>query len=345
MIIACPACSTRYVVPDSAIGAEGRTVRCAKCRHSWFQEGPDLADPVASQDPVEAAGVPAPTAAPVPPPSEPEPEPAEPAPEADPFAEEESGEMPAGEEGDDNVAADDAMRPEVDVSEQVAAPRPQTAFQPAQPAAAPEMASPTPDAALHWRQSPIGQREEPEPPLAEIGDKGDDAGARYDDDTEGRYFDEAPSSFEFEPPFRPRRNRAKILMIGAILFALVALGAAAAVSYYGLPDWVPVKRATFAEAQPDLVLEFPPNRQERRTLPNGTEFFGASGTITNVGQSRRTVPAILIVLRDARERIVYSWEVAPPQRQLAPGESVTVNEAVTDVPKSATAAEIGWKPG
>ena len=42
MIIACPACNTRYVVPDSAIGAEGRTVRCAKCKHSWFQDGPDV---------------------------------------------------------------------------------------------------------------------------------------------------------------------------------------------------------------------------------------------------------------------------------------------------------------
>ena len=35
MFIQCPACSTRYEMPDGSIKAEGRKVRCASCKNVW----------------------------------------------------------------------------------------------------------------------------------------------------------------------------------------------------------------------------------------------------------------------------------------------------------------------
>lgn len=286
MIIACPACATRYVVPDSAIGAEGRTVRCAKCRHSWFQDGPEIETPL--QTPA------------------PEPAPVESAPQAPPSA-----------------PAPAAPDPEPD--------RPPEAVE--QPA--PQAEEPVYDEPAEPDPVPPAYAEAPSPTVIEAAPPP----VVHDED-----YGEEVSQFDYEPPFRPRRNMTRVWTWAAVAFAALALGTVGAVSYWGLPDWMPISRPTFALGEPDLVLDFPRNQQERRTLPNGTEYFGASGTVKNVGRETRAVPAILIVLRDGRERIVYSWEIAPPKPSLAPGETVTINEAVTDVPRSARIAEIGWKP-
>ncbi|SCA57128.1 conserved hypothetical protein [Candidatus Terasakiella magnetica] len=77
MIVSCPSCSAHYSVPLNALGEDGRTLRCAKCGHSWEQLPYD--DTVLDlNEHEETAAPPPPPPAPKPiviPDPEPEPEP------------------------------------------------------------------------------------------------------------------------------------------------------------------------------------------------------------------------------------------------------------------------------
>ena len=55
MILTCPSCDTRYSVDGAKFPATGRTVRCAKCGHSWHQSGEEAKPEPTSAIPVEAA--------------------------------------------------------------------------------------------------------------------------------------------------------------------------------------------------------------------------------------------------------------------------------------------------
>jgi predicted Zn finger-like uncharacterized protein len=326
MIIACPACATRYVVPDSAIGVEGRTVRCAKCKHSWFQDGPEIAAPEAGAN---RAGDASPGTGPAP---------------ASPAQKREAAPAPSSPEADARPHFGDAPP---------AAPRNAAPAAVADDSAAKRAAPPPPNArddAVDSEPdfSSASDRDEPDADPAAMGpsfDEGDPPyGALPDAPPRPTVYDDTVSQFDYSPPFRPRRNYVKLWTWAAGIFAVLALGTVVAANTFGLPSWMPVDRPLFAVAEPDLELEFPVEEQERRTLPNGTEYFGARIIVTNTARETRDVPPILIVLRDGRERIVFSWEVTPPQASLAPGESMTINEAMTDVPRSAVFADIGWAP-
>ena len=63
MILTCPSCDTRYSVDGAKFPAAGRTVRCAKCGHSWHQPGegevvPEAAPEIPAEVPTELPELP-----------------------------------------------------------------------------------------------------------------------------------------------------------------------------------------------------------------------------------------------------------------------------------------------
>jgi predicted Zn finger-like uncharacterized protein len=57
MLIACPNCSTSYMIDPASLGEGGRTVRCARCKTTWFASKPEMASAGADDEPISTTGV------------------------------------------------------------------------------------------------------------------------------------------------------------------------------------------------------------------------------------------------------------------------------------------------
>lgn len=239
MILVCPACSTRYLVPDTAIGVEGRQVRCANCKNSWFAEGPET--------------VVAPASPPPPPP---------PAPVQQEF----------------------------------------------------------PDPPLHHEGEAPQAAKEP-PYHAPVSDD--------------------PDRFAHEPPFKPRRNPAKMWTAIAVGLFLVLGAGIGAIAWFGPPSFIAGLGSEAGDSALDVQLVRSP---ERRTLASGHELLSISGRIVNMTDEEQRVPDIRAELRNAQGAVVYDWTIQAPQQSLPAREMVEFNSAEIDIPRNAEELNLSFVP-
>jgi hypothetical protein len=144
--------------------------------------------------------------------------------------------------------------------------------------------------------------------------------------------DEIPEDYDAfapDPPFRGRRNPARLWTMLAIAAAVLMLGAVAAISYFGVPVFGGANAASKA-----LVIQST-RKPDRTTLESGNELLTVYGRVVNKTDAPQRVPPIKAELIDPQRRVVYSWEISAPVAELPPRGKTNFNSAVMDVPRGA----------
>jgi len=148
-------------------------------------------------------------------------------------------------------------------------------------------------------------------------------------------------TFAPEPPFRPRRNPARMWTTAAIIFFLLVSAAGAALYVFGAPNWAVNLGLAPDNEEPDLLF-YLAKPAERRKLPTGEEYFAFSARIVNSGEAAQAVPPVLVELRDKQGRLVFSWTTKADKGKLKPGEEASINESRLDIPKNAENLSLGF---
>jgi len=145
-------------------------------------------------------------------------------------------------------------------------------------------------------------------------------------------------AFAHQPPFRPRRNPARLWTVFAIAFAVVALAAVAAIFLIGPPR---LGAMTGAAASSPLGIEGTIARQQ---LASGNSLLTVNGRVWNPAGKTQRVPPIKVELLDAQGATVSSWSVAAPVSELAPGQSATFSNTEIDAPPAAKRLHLSFGP-
>lgn len=298
MKITCPNCATTYALPDSAIGSDGRDVRCARCATTWFvrlgeERGVDVDEAINAIDAAAAAVAPAPKDPP-----------------------------PAEDETPDDPGLDMAAAVAMD---SFAGPGAET----------PMEERGTGDEPGGFTDADWGLTEDDGIGGAEPDEAAQDDGS--DDPVEPVRDIESvaqPRNIRKRRKRRTARRAAYVIAAKAIRARRYAGAAVFALAVVALTAVV-TQREEIVRQLPDLGglyklvglevnlrgLEFQ-DVNTFRDFEDGNVVLVVEGRIANVSETDQTLPKIRIALRSAQGEEIYAWAVEPVAQTLSAGKTI-----------------------
>jgi predicted Zn finger-like uncharacterized protein len=314
MLIVCPSCQTSYEVSAASLGAEGRSVRCVRCKEVWFatpaqEESGQPAAPAA-----EAAAMSAATAS----------------------AQYRRGAGPSAPgtaddrwgQGDHADQADQAGQPAGDDW--------------------------SVDANLAARAADRSAVRFEEAPMPDAGAAAAGLDAAYDAPPLAPAVDEPSASDEPSEDiesFAARRARRERLRnqrrsgrpsLATVLFALFAANAALIGWRTDVVRLMPQTASLFAAIGLPVNLRGLAFSDITTTTEahDGVTMLLVQGTITNISKQPRDVPRIRLAMKNAAGAEVYSWTSLPTRSALAPGDSEPFQTQLASPPPEGNAVEV-----
>lgn len=313
MHITCPKCAASYQVSVSAVGADGRSVRCVRCRTVWFQPPPAEVPPLAPSPSAPATRTPASDST------------------VAAFQEELGKEIRPPSAGDE--AVDSATGPEVPdtplpdpepveptVEEPVAAPPPP-------PAAASPGGDRPPGAALSEIAVPAGEAPPTVPAEGDAAAAADGEQPTTDIESTAARRRKPRSHARRRLPTRTRRMPALLVLLVAACAALIvwrgsivrhAPQMASLYAAIGMP--VNLRGLVFSDVKVS------------RDIHEGVQVLTVEGVIISVASKPVEVPRLRFAMRNETGAEVYAWTALPSREVLAPGETLPFRSRLASPP-------------
>jgi len=310
MLIVCPNCATSYMVDQAALGPDGRTVRCARCKRTWFAGGQtpapeinEFVDGVIAEAEAQTAGGayaqpphPAAYAAPL-------------APPPTPAAEDDFGAADDfGGESEQPIAATEPAETSAEVMDSP----------PGGPELAPEPHFDAPSLVPPGEHEPL-----PEP---EAGHTEADA-----EDVESYAVRRQRLKARRKQSRRSSRWTALVLVLFAVNVAVIG-GRDEVVRY--LPQTASLFAAIGLPVNlRHLAFE---NVKISKDIQDGVSVLVVEGTIASTASKPIAVPRLRFAARNAAGQEIYTWTALPSRSILGPGEKLQFRSRLASPPADAS---------